>query len=93
MTDDPATIDDNAPPFPGRRMASWPGIGRIVRGLTLEMSPRWFRSISMTSRLPSTTSNVTFSTGMTHAVIDARPSLRQSSAHPQWIYDFRTVEG
>ena len=28
-------------------------------------------------------SNVTFSTGMTLAVIEARPSLRQSSAHPQ----------
>ena len=46
------------------------------------MSPRWFRSISMTRRLPSTTSNVTFSTGMTLAVIEARPSLRQSSTHP-----------
>ena len=53
------------------------------------MSPRWFRSISMTSRLPSTTSNVTFSTGMALAVIEARPSLRQSSAHPQKIDGFR----
>ena len=57
------------------------------------MSPRWFRSISMTSRLPSTTSNVTFSTGMTLAGIEARPSLRQSSAHPQKIDGFRALEG
>ena len=38
-------------------------------------------------------SNVTFSTGMTLAVIEARPSLRQSSAHPQKIDGFRALEG